>query len=88
MIIQYKFPNLVVFSDASNIGMGIVTNSNIKSHRNFTEWESKQSSTWREIKTVFLSDVKDSQISWFTDNYAATLIVKQGSNTLRAETFA
>ena len=84
LITQYKFPNLVVFSDASNIGMGIVTNSNIKSHRNFTEWESKQSSTWREIIAIayrlnsFLSDAKDSQISWFTDKYAATLIVKQG----------
>ena len=62
--------------------------------KNFSEYEIKQSSTWRELFAIqfalhsFAPKISNKSVHWETDNYAASLIVASGSNTEHLQTLA
>jgi len=57
-------------------------------HKNFDDLEMKQSSTWRELKSVsfalrsFGSILHNSSVKLYTDNKAVAFITDSGSNKL------
>ncbi len=72
--------------DASSVGSGaIICHDFHTAHKQWTEMEAKQSSTWRELETIhyaicsFLPIVSNSQLKVYTDNQATTKIVESGS---------
>ena len=75
-----------VYSDASANGCGSVIgfNNEFVCHKMWTEFESSQSSTWRELYEIefymqaFPPVLKGSHIKWFTNNQAAARIVEVG----------
>ena len=78
---------VVVYSDASDIGIGAcILNTNYIAVRNFSNSESSNSSTWRELKAVefalesFLTILKNQRVTWHIDNYAVSRIIKVGSS--------
>ena len=79
---------IVVFSDTSSVGCGSYISINVvpMAHRNFTEIEMKQSSTWRELVSVkfalqnFLHQIINAHVKLYTDNKAVSFIVDSGSN--------
>ena len=54
-------------------------------HRNWSESEQQQSSTWRELRAVchaieaFKPDLQSRTVSWFTDNQSIVSIISNGS---------
>ena len=75
-----------MYSDASSVGCGSVVAVEGKvSHQNWSEAESKESSTSRELKAVSLSldafaeYLKSQTVSWFTYNSNFVSIVSKGS---------
>ena len=83
-------PSHFVYSDASATGCGSVIgfNDEYVCHKMWTEFESSQSSTWRELHAIefslqaFAPVLKGSHVKWFTDNQAAARIVEVGSMKL------
>lgn len=76
-----------VYSDASQTGIGIcIPVLEAQSHRNLERDEVGLSSTWRELTAIlygidsFKNTLKGKSINWFTDNWAASIIVRKGSN--------
>jgi hypothetical protein len=76
----------IFYSDASNTGYGgyiVETPTNI-AHGMWSECESSNSSTWKEltaVKHILLSMInilKDKRIKWFTDNQNVVSIVAKG----------
>ena len=63
-------------------------------HRMWTDSESLQSSTWRELCAIefslqsFAPVLKESHVKWFTDNQAAARIVEVGSMKLELHRMA
>ena len=86
----YTCPSSFVYSDASATGCGSVIgfNNEYVCHRMWTDSESIQSSTWRELCAIefslqsFAPVLKGSHVKWFTDNQAAARIVEVGSMKL------
>ena len=84
-IIKYNVPSLRVFSDASSTGIGAIFDKNIV-YRNLESMERSESSTYRELLAIlhaietFDTLIQGNQILWHTDNFAAAIIVKKGSN--------
>ena len=81
-ISEYISTYVNVYSDASDTRIGT---RDVRSHRNLEPNEKELSSTWRELTAIssghqsvegFLSG---KSINWFTNNYAASLIVSKGS---------
>ena len=80
-------PSHFVYSDASATDCGSVTGfyNEYVCHKMWTEFESSQSSTWRELYAIefslqaFAPVLEGSHIKWFTDNQAAARIVEVGS---------
>ena len=78
-------PKFEVHSDASNDALGVVVNIGMSCHRNLSEGERCKSSTWREVTAIFYGlEVFEecfagTKVSWYTDNYAAAVIIKSGS---------
>ena len=79
--------NRVVYSDASAVGAGGYV-VDIKGAKFFKQWEDGEelkSSTWRELKGVYIclqsfsELLKNSVIRWFTDNQGVVRIVQNGS---------
>ena len=75
-----------VYSDASDTGIGThIPALGVRSHRNLEPEEEELSSTWRELTAIcyglqsFEGLLSGKSINWFTDNYAASLIVPKGS---------
>ena len=87
--ISYK-----IFSDASDTGLGVVSNLGINCQRNLNPHERSESSTWRELQAIifglesFESILKNKRVVWNVDNYAATIIVCKGSNKPKLQILA
>ena len=86
LIKEYKIPSLLVYSDASNSGLASVYKEKGKANKRFSDQEKPQNSTWRELEAIRFSldssknKFKNKTIFWYTDNYACSLITRQGSN--------
>ena len=88
----------LVYSDASSTGYGgyLVEHGNKIANGYWSESESMQSSTWRELKAVrlvlesFQSELQNERVRWFTDNQNVVRIVQHGSRNsdLQAEALA
>ena len=83
-----KIPSQIVYSDASNRACGAILQiDGIKKtfHRNGSESEQQQSSTWRELRAVchaveaFKPDLQSRTVSWFKDNQSIVSIISNGS---------
>ena len=94
---SYSIPELKVYSDASNTGMGATFMSQQKTYeayKNFSTSESSQSSTWRELKAIqfslnsFAKVIHGKSILWHTDNIATAIIIKNGSNKIHLQNIA
>ena len=79
-------PTRIVYSDASSVGCGSVIAVEGKVfQQNWSEAESRESSTFRELKAVSMSldslveELKFQTVSWFTDNQNVVSIVNKGS---------
>jgi len=91
-----KLPQVIVYSDASSVGCGshVSLNKNLVAHRNFTDLEMSQSSTWRELISVqfsldsFSSFIAGAHVKLYTDNKAVSHIVESGSNKLHLNNIA
>ena len=87
----------LVYSDASSTGYGgyLVEHGNKMANGQWSESESKQSSTWHEIKAVtlvfepFQSKLENERVRWFTNNQNMVRIIQHGSRipALQAEAF-
>jgi len=84
----YSIPKLIVSSDASNLGIAAfvkINGSYQLCFKNLTTLETTFSSTWRELYAIkyaleSFSMIKNEHILWQTDNFAASLICKNGSS--------
>lgn len=82
-----KDPSYFVYSDASTTGGGsfIDFSDDFVCHKVWTENESLQSSTWRELSATefslqpFVSLLEGSHVKWYTDSQAAGKVVDVGS---------
>lgn len=82
-----KDPSYFVYSDASATGGGafIDFNNDFVCHKVWTENESLQSSTWRELSVIefslqsFATLLEVSHVKWYTDSQAAAKVVEVGS---------
>ena len=81
--------HIIYYSDAGSTGLASVYKENSKLHmskKNFNFVEETKSSTWRELEAVRYSLdsmknlLRNKHVKWHTDNYAAGIIVKSGSN--------
>ena len=78
----------IVYSDASDSGYGgyVVEHGPHVAHGQWSEWEARQSSTWRELAAVdrILDSVafklRNNRIKWFTDNQNVVRILQVGSS--------
>jgi len=93
----YSIPFTVINSDASNESLASVFDIEGKKvicHRTFNEFEKLLSSTWREMEAIHYtlcsckSMFANKEITWYTDNYACSIIVKKGSNKTQLQTLA
>ena len=85
-ISEYRASFVNVYSDASDLGIGShIPAMGAESHRNLEPREMGLSSTWRELSAILYSIrsfkelLSSKSINWFTDNFAASLIVSKGS---------
>ena len=86
----------LVYSDASSTGHGgyLVEHGNKIANGHWSENESKQSSTWRELRAVqlvlesFQLQLKNERVRWFTDNQNVVRIVQHGSRISDLQTEA
>eukprot|EP00111_Clytia_hemisphaerica_P009430 TCONS_00027673-protein len=85
-ISEHRATFVNVYSDASDFGIGShIPALGAESHRNLDPKEQGLSSTWRELSAILYSLRSFKQlltrqsINWFTDNFAASLIVSKGS---------
>ena len=77
----------VVYSDASDTGYGgfVVEHGPCVAYGQWTEWEARQSSTWRELTAVLqilmavVEKLKNCRVRWFTDNQNVARILQVGS---------
>ena len=85
---QHTVPTVTVASDASSSGLGAHTQAGSKEaiiHKNFSPQECGTSSTYREVYAILfaLSSLKyihkGETILWYTDNWAASKIIRKGS---------
>ena len=83
----YMCPDTLVFSDASDIACGsyVVKGNNSVFHSNWSEEEKIKSSTFRELRAVYLAlrayspMFQNRCIKWFTDSQNCVRIVSAGS---------
>ena len=85
---DYSYPTVTVASDASATGLGAHTQVKSREfiiHKNFSPQEIGTSSTHREVYAILyaldaLKHIhKGRTILWYTDNWAASKIVRKGS---------
>ena len=77
----------IVYSDASAVGAGgyVVDVQGAQIFRQWDEGEESNSSTWRELKGVYVcltsfgSILRNNTVRWFTDNQGVVSIVQNGS---------
>ena len=80
-------PSRIVYSDASDLACGsFITIENKVFHQNWSDAESRCSSTYRELSAVLLSlesfskELRSQTVAWFTDNQNVLSIIEKGSN--------
>ena len=88
----------MVYSDANNTGYGgyIVEHGNMVANGQWSEEETKQSSTWRELRAVrlilesFQTFLRNERVRWFLDNQNVVRMVQHGRRkpTLQVEALA
>jgi hypothetical protein len=79
-------PSKIIYSDASNTGCGSIIDFDGKVfQQNWSDFESSQSSTYRELKAVLLSlqafkcELASQSIMWYTDSKNVVSIISNGS---------
>ena len=80
-------PDTLVFSDASNVACGsyVVKANNLVFHSNWSEDEKAKSSTFRELRAVYLAlrayspKFQNRCVKWFSDSQNCVRIVSAGS---------
>ena len=86
-LVSYRPSSVVMYSDASNIACGAYS-VEIESkvfHKMFNDFESIQSSTWREMRAIeqalssFKLQFSGKSLKWYTDNQNCLRIVQAGS---------
>ena len=93
-IINCHASTIVCYSDASSHALGAILNGHKITHKNFSLQEMQESSTWREMFAicysvkVFRNTLKNRNILWYTDNFAASRIVEIGSNKTKLQQIA
>ena len=83
----YRCPDTLVFSDASNVACGsyVVKANNLVFHSNWSEDEKVKSSTFRELRAVYLAlrayspKFQNRCVKWFSDSQNCVRIVSAGS---------
>lgn len=83
----------VVYSDASDTGFGsyLVEHGKHVVHGQWSEAESRESSTWRELRAVSESleavaqKLTNLRVRWFTDNQNVVRIIQVGSRILKLQ---
>ena len=97
VLYPYQVSTVFISSDASNHALPAQFLKEGREYicfRNFSEYEIKQSSTWRELFAIkftlhsFASKISNNSVHWETNNYAASLIVVSGSNKEHLQTLA
>ena len=87
----YQVPTVFISSDAiiTYHVIRLITpylHSFLKDRENFSQYEIKQNSTWRELFAIqlalqsFTPKISSKSVCWETDNYAASLTVAAKSN--------
>lgn len=96
-VIKENYSNIIVYSDASNSGIGALfkENNSIEiCHKMFDKDEEKKSSTWRELEAIrfglesFSEKLSNKSVLWRTDNRAAMFISSSGSGKLDLQKLA
>jgi len=96
-VIKQSPSKIVIYSDASNSGIGFVfsENDNLNvCHKMFDSSEVAKSSTWRELEAIrfglesFHDKLSSKSILWMTDNRAAMYVVSSGSRKLDLQDLA
>ena len=84
-----------VYSEISNSGLGIcIPFFKAQSHINLSTKEQEISSAWRELMAIlyglnsFKHLLSGKVVNWFTDNYAASIIVKKGCSKAHLQKLA
>ena len=97
VLYPYQVPTVFISSDASNRASSAQFLKGRREYicfKNFSEYEIKQSSTWRELFAIqfalhpFAPMISNKSVHWETDNYAASPIVASGSNKAHLQTLA
>ena len=93
---SYRPSSEIIYSDANNKACGAYS-VEIESkvfHKTFNEFESIQSSTWREMRAVeqalssFKLQFSGKSLKWYTDNQNCLRIVQAGSMKERLHSLA
>ena len=88
-IIYQEMPHVYISSDASNYALAaycVLEQTQSISFKNFSPDEAAQSSTWRELFTIYFAlksfdkNINSKHICWQTVNYPASIIVSSDSN--------
>ena len=89
VLYTYQVPTVFTSSDANDHALPAQCLKEGREYicfKNFSEYEIKQSSTWRELFAIqfalhsFSLRISNKSVHWETDNHAASLIVASGSN--------
>lgn len=85
-IVKYNIPAVLSFSDASSVACGaVISGNNAICHRMWNDLETKQSSTWRELKAIhfallsFHHLISGKSVRWHSDSQSAVRITQIGS---------
>ena len=85
-VYSVNIPHHIVYSDASDVACASYIYAEVEgfpvAHKNFDDLEMKQSSTWRELKSVSFA------LRSYTDNKAVAFITDSGSNKPHLNTIA
>jgi len=88
-LLNDSLPCTIVYSDASNVAGGAYTvemNEKVF-HQMWDEFEKNMSSTWRELRAIYLplhsfkSELQNKRVKWHTDNQNCINIINKGSTT-------
>ena len=97
VLYPYQVSTVFISSDASNHALPAQFLKEGREYicfKNFSEYEIKQSSTWRELLAIkfalhsFAPKISNKSVHWENDNYAASLTVASGCNKEHLQTLA